>query len=646
MEHQDFYNLFAGSGMSVTQSPASIVQNVNMENELGTMQKPPKLMSLDEYAGIGSLTESEQIDFKVEKKMVSILQQAIKEDILVLLQHEDNSQSMWQALKLKFQGSVSMIKSKKALIKKEFDIFTGIKGEMTKQLIERYCHLVVEMKRLEITKTNEEWIDKLCDAHPYDEWGTYLTMLKNNSDFCNIAENIKNGNEITETAAKQNIALLASVLEAYEGLVAGRIGNPDMTKEDYDQIDPEELELIDIKWCMAILVRRAQHFMEITGRNSLSGPDQKLGQAIYHRPNQQPTVQRPQIENKPEKALIVNQDDEKVAAGYFEEPRTGSCPRFEEKKEVVEELIDVSKEMTGEALKDIADKALMGKLKGVDSESEESKSVSSVSVKREESGVQEIKSVELSESESNNVGKTDYVEQKYPDGVEAALNLKLRSIEDDLPENIDITFSTSDTDNESQVIKTVVDQVLDEESEKSEKALSEKVVGDSEEEGNFLDQYIPKSKKSVNDDPIMVSKPSVEFKKRENALKIDSNIFKDDIVEFENEVDKFLDEFPPIINKVKTILKEEVPYVTFDFPKTNEKCDVVFGSVSEGLPKSVLSKWIMDSGASRHMTGTLALLYDVKSINGNCVGFAGNQGGRIVGQGTLSNGVISFDKVN
>ena len=236
-----------------------------------------------------------------------------------------------------------------------------------------------------VEKTDEEWIDKLCDALPYDEWGTYLMMLKNSSDFvnlnlsafiekieahelellkikkmnsasmqpdvslyykgspsvanlqspkiqtgfsadntsnatssshqsssstpfanfepnvkvqeqsspqsstgsnhqayvsgvqCNIAVNIKNGNEITETAAKQHIALLASVLEAYEGLVAGRIGNPDMTKEDYDQIDPEELELIDIKWGMASLVRRAQRFMEITGRNSLSGPDQKLG---------------------------------------------------------------------------------------------------------------------------------------------------------------------------------------------------------------------------------------------------------------------------------------------------------------------------------------------------------------------------------
>ncbi|KAJ0796302.1 hypothetical protein HanPI659440_Chr04g0160641 [Helianthus annuus] len=42
--------MFAGSGAAI-QSPASIVQNVNIENDLGTMQKPPKLMSLDEYSG-------------------------------------------------------------------------------------------------------------------------------------------------------------------------------------------------------------------------------------------------------------------------------------------------------------------------------------------------------------------------------------------------------------------------------------------------------------------------------------------------------------------------------------------------------------------------------------------------------------------
>ena len=43
------------------------------------------------------------------------------------------------------------------------------------------------MRRLNIEKTNEEWIDKLCDALPYEEWGTYLMMLKNSSDFVNYS---------------------------------------------------------------------------------------------------------------------------------------------------------------------------------------------------------------------------------------------------------------------------------------------------------------------------------------------------------------------------------------------------------------------------------------------------------------------------
>ncbi|XP_022008169.1 uncharacterized protein LOC110907502 [Helianthus annuus] len=679
------------------------------------MQKPPKLMNLDEYAGWSGGEEDDQYS-----------PTAIKEDILVLLQHGDDSQSMWQALKLKFQGSVSMIKSKKALIKKEFDIFTGMKGETSKQLIERYCHHVVEMRRLEIKKTDEEWIDKLSDALPYDEWGTYLMMLKNNSDFvnlnlsafiekieahelellkirkmnsanvqqdvslyykgstpvatnqspkiqtdfsadtnssastntpqssksssfvnydpnfkaqeqaspqsstssnnqayvsrvqCNIAVNIKNGNEITETAAKQHIALLASVLEAYEGLVAGRI---------------EIVEVPEMVTEPEVVVEEVPVVVEDVPVENMIDIEEITAEVYYY------------------------QSEQEVFASYFEEPTTGSCPRYEEKKEVVEEMIDVTQEMTGEKLKDIADKALMGKLKEVDTEPEKSESVSTVSVKQEsdlKSGVQEVK---VSESDLKNVA--------------------------------------SDTDNESQVIKTVVDQVLDEESDNSEKSQSEKSVSESEDEGIEFEKktakQVFKPKEKMND--IFVAGPSVDDEKnyifsqkavddfntakkfKEETLastfveydkrvcyrcneighmaKQCTKVFekpvfvlKDDVVEFENELDKFLAEFPPINNKVKPVVKDDVPNVTFNFPKTAEKCDVVFGTVSEGLPKSILSKWIMDSGASRHMTGTLALLYDVKSINGSYVGFAENQGGRIVGQGTLTNGVISFDKVN
>ena len=55
--------------------------------------------------------------------------------------------------------------------------------------------------------------------------------------------------------------------------------------------------------------------------------------------------------------------------------------------------------------------------------------------------------------------------------------------------------------------------------------------------------------------------------------------------------------------------------------------------------------WYVDSGCSRHMIGNSALLYDFKNVNGGYVAF-GSKGGRIFGQGTISNGTLSFNKVN
>ncbi|KAM0040073.1 putative transcription factor interactor and regulator CCHC(Zn) family [Helianthus debilis subsp. tardiflorus] len=94
---------------------------------------------------------------------------------------------------------------------------------------------------------------------------------------CNIAVNMNNAQNFNEETEKHQMVFLASILESYESLVAGKIRNTNLTQEDYDQIDPEEMELSDIRWCMASVVRRAQRFMEITGRHSIGGASTKLG---------------------------------------------------------------------------------------------------------------------------------------------------------------------------------------------------------------------------------------------------------------------------------------------------------------------------------------------------------------------------------
>ncbi|XP_076912549.1 uncharacterized protein LOC143570910 [Bidens hawaiensis] len=84
-----------------------------------------------------------------------------------------------RALLNKDHGNPDMRKSKIALLKKEFNIFTQVKGESFAQLIERFCYLVNEIKRLKINKPEYEYIDKLADALP-KEWGTFILIQQSN----------------------------------------------------------------------------------------------------------------------------------------------------------------------------------------------------------------------------------------------------------------------------------------------------------------------------------------------------------------------------------------------------------------------------------------------------------------------------------
>ncbi|KAJ0613257.1 putative transcription factor interactor and regulator CCHC(Zn) family [Helianthus annuus] len=78
--------------------------------------------------------------------------------------------------------------------------------------------------------------------------------------------------------AKEHMEIINTMVSAYCGLVAGQIGNINMTNEDYQQIDKDEMELMDIKWAFASAVRRAKDFMARTGRTSLEGKrDMKYG---------------------------------------------------------------------------------------------------------------------------------------------------------------------------------------------------------------------------------------------------------------------------------------------------------------------------------------------------------------------------------
>ena len=55
--------------------------------------------------------------------------------------------------------------------------------------------------------------------------------------------------------------------------------------------------------------------------------------------------------------------------------------------------------------------------------------------------------------------------------------------------------------------------------------------------------------------------------------------------------------------------------------------------------------WYMDSGCSRHMTGTKSVLTDYQEEKGPSMTFGGNGNGYTHGFGTLTNGATTFRRV-
>ncbi|KAF5803087.1 hypothetical protein HanRHA438_Chr06g0276371 [Helianthus annuus] len=93
--------------------------------------------------------------------------------------------------------------------------------------------------------------------------------------------------------------------------------------------------------------------------------------------------------------------------------------------------------------------------------------------------------------------------------LEKAVNIKLKTdTTDELPENIDVTFTSSDTDHESELIKKVVDQVLDTDEESESKSesggSSSSVNGQKSSVKKAYSKEFLLSKKYLNDETFEV----------------------------------------------------------------------------------------------------------------------------------------------
>ena len=195
---------------------------LRMEHEVGTTNKPPKMMKVENYltwkdrfqsfveyqdtrmwlcivdgytnpthdfegrqrvTAYVNMNDAEKKMYEAEKKALAAIKMSLPDSIKHTFKRYSTSKDMWDALEKRYQGNSDVKKNKVDLLKKQFAVFKGMRNESLEDIITRYYHLRSEMDNYDIEgHTDVEINDKLLDALPA-KWDIYTLMIKREANY-------------------------------------------------------------------------------------------------------------------------------------------------------------------------------------------------------------------------------------------------------------------------------------------------------------------------------------------------------------------------------------------------------------------------------------------------------------------------------
>nr|GFB77809.1 hypothetical protein [Tanacetum cinerariifolium] len=156
-----------------------------------------------------------------------------KVSFIVVLDLSKDAKTLMEAIEKRFGGNKETKKVQKTRLKHQYEDFSGTSSESLDQIYDRLQNLISQLEILGETISQEDINLKVLRSLPSD-----LSDVVNYSFF------------------------------------ASQSNSPQLDIEELKQIDPDDLEEIDLKWQMAMLTMGARRFLKRNRRNlSVNGTD-------------------------------------------------------------------------------------------------------------------------------------------------------------------------------------------------------------------------------------------------------------------------------------------------------------------------------------------------------------------------------------
>ncbi|GJS57540.1 ribonuclease H-like domain-containing protein [Tanacetum coccineum] len=238
-----------------------------------------------------------------QERVKSILLLAIPDEYLLKFHNVADAKSLWEAIKSRFGGNEESKKMQKNVLKHQFENFSTASNESLDKAYDRFQKLISQLEVHGAPISKEDINQKFLRSLP-PSWNQIALIMRNKPDIDDLYNNLRVYEDemkrsSSSTSTSQNLAFLSfentsstnevSTASGDFGVsTAGGISqvsstpcahdvvcsffaqpttSPQLENEDFQQIDEDDLEELDLRWQVAMLTVRVRKFIQKIGRN-------------------------------------------------------------------------------------------------------------------------------------------------------------------------------------------------------------------------------------------------------------------------------------------------------------------------------------------------------------------------------------------
>ncbi|GJT20228.1 hypothetical protein Tco_0878934 [Tanacetum coccineum] len=265
-------------------------------------------------------TAKEKAQKRLELKARSTLLMGIPNEHQLKFKSIKDAKSLLQAIENRFRGNAATKKTQRNLLKQQYNFFTASSSEVLYQTFNRLQKLISQLE-IHGESISQEDVNQKFLRSLSPEWNTHTIVWRNKPEIDTLSlDDLYNNLKIYEPEVKgtsssstntQNVAFVSSnstnstngAVNTTHGVTtastqatavnsttidnlsdvvicaffASQPNSPQLDNEDLQQINPDDLEEMDLRWQMAMLTMRARRFLKNTGRKLTVNGTETIG---------------------------------------------------------------------------------------------------------------------------------------------------------------------------------------------------------------------------------------------------------------------------------------------------------------------------------------------------------------------------------